>query len=337
MKPLDIWLKHEVLKMKVGNDNLLIEPEKSRAGFEVSLIPLTKEFTIGSPMLFRVEMENMSNETLGYTHTSFMVNDPMLVKDSNSTIVPYIDTSYQTIARSEFVEPGETVILADNYDVRSQYHITKSGNYTFQFRGSWNIKPSNIVKKHIEFKPPPALESIVEDILPVLPEGWKLTRRLMPANELAETSTAKEVAWIHLIGKQIVEKGRFLRILDQKDLLHRYVWRYPVDASPITPEPHKTSHSKRDLRCLERPVAPEVCLLHSGSHEPVLCDSVSMLSVDPAAMSYRDPIAFYAAQQGIGPKRTMFQLVGRGHDGCNDTIVCERDFPRRLCDLSSLF
>jgi hypothetical protein len=207
IKPLNIWLKHEVLKMKVANERLRTEPEKGRAGFDVRLIPLTKEFVIGSPMLFRVEMKNISDETLGYMHTSFMVNDRMVIKDSNGAIVPYIDTSYQTIVTPEFVEPGETIILADSYDVRSQYHITKPGKYTFQFRGLPNTKPSNIVEKYIESKPLSALENIVEDILPILPEGWKLTRRIMPANELAETSTTNEVVWIHLIGK-MASKGR---------------------------------------------------------------------------------------------------------------------------------
>ena len=200
-KPLDVWLKHEVLKMKVGNDNLLIEPEKSQDGFEVRLIPLTKEIAIGNPMLFRVEMKNITDETLGYTDTSFMVNDPMLVKDSNGTIVPYIDTSYQTIARPEFVEPGETVILADNYDARSQYQITKPDKYTFQFKGSWDIKPSNVVKMDIESKPLAALERIVEDLLPILPEGWELTRRVMPANELAKEQNGEAVL-ANLTGKR---------------------------------------------------------------------------------------------------------------------------------------
>jgi hypothetical protein len=206
-KPLNIWLKHEILKMKVANEHLRTEPEKSRAGFDVRLIPLTQEFAIGSPMLFRVEMKNISDETLEYVQTSFMVNNPMVIKDSNGDIVPYIDTSYQTIVAPEFVEPGETIILADSYDVRSQYHITKMGKYTFQFRGLANTKPSNIVEKYVESKPLPALESIVEDILSVLPEGWELIRKIMSANKLAEASTANEVVWINLIGK-LVDKGK---------------------------------------------------------------------------------------------------------------------------------
>lgn len=186
-KPLDIWLKHKILKMKAANDQLLLT-EKNRAGFEISLIPLTKEFTIGSPILFRVEMKNINNETLGYTHTSFMVNDPMLIKDFNGATVPYVDTSYQTLVAPEFVEPGETVILADTYDVRSQYHITNPGKYTFQFRG-YSIGTSNSVEVDIKPGELSALESIVEKLMPVLPEGWRLTR------------SGRDGIWINLIGK----------------------------------------------------------------------------------------------------------------------------------------
>jgi ankyrin repeat protein len=222
-KPLDVWLKHENLKMKWMNEryrfdeektqkgfdewiNEEFKGEKNRKGFDVRLVSLSEDFVVGKPMLFRVEMKNISNETLGYMHTSF-INDPMLIKDSNGVIVHYIDTSYQTAESPEFVEPAETIILADNYDARSQYHITKPGKYTFQFKGLANTKPSNIIEKDIQSSPLPALERIVEDLLPVLPEGWELTRTIKPANELAQTSTANEVLWIHLIGKQ-ADKGR---------------------------------------------------------------------------------------------------------------------------------
>ncbi len=199
-KPLDVWKKHEELKCKWANGELKIEPEKIRKGFEISLIPLGKNFTIGKPMLFRLEMKNINKETLGYTHTSFMVNDPMIVKDSNSSDVPYIDTSYQTIGGFEFLEPGETVVLADNYDVRSQYHIVKPGKYTFQFKGLWDTKPSNIVEATVLPGQLSALEGVVENLKPVLPKGWTLTRRLI-SFEKPEDFQGGEAVSVFLIGK----------------------------------------------------------------------------------------------------------------------------------------
>ncbi|MBN1456593.1 MAG: hypothetical protein JW912_01930 [Sedimentisphaerales bacterium] len=201
-KPLKVWVKHEILKLKDANDERQIDPEKSRAGFEVRLVPLTDKFAVGRAMRFRVEMENIRNETLGYMNTSFMAYDPMEVKDPDGAVVPYIGGSVQTCVSPEFVEPGETVVLADKYDVRSQYHITKPGKYSFQFKGCINMGLSNIIEKHIEPGSLSALEQIVEDISAVLPDGWRLTRRTEPAEKVAETSTAKEAVLVDLIGKR---------------------------------------------------------------------------------------------------------------------------------------
>jgi hypothetical protein len=200
-KPLDIWIKHEDLKMKSANAELGSDTEEARKGLKVSLIPLSENYVIGKPMLFRLEMKNVSNETLQYMHTtSVMVNEPMIVKDPNGSKIPYVDTDYQIGVAPEFVESGETVVLADNYDVRSQYHITTPGKYTFQFRKSFTINASDPVE--IDIKPGrlSALESIVESLIPILPERWRLNRRNVPSGQIAGRETG-EAIWVHLIGK----------------------------------------------------------------------------------------------------------------------------------------
>jgi len=202
-KPLDIWLKHENLKMRYANEELKLDREKIRDGFKIRLIPLSNNFVIGRAMWFRLEMKNISNETLGYMHTSMMVNDPMIVKDPNGVRLPYIDRSYQTAVGREFVEPGETVLLADNYDVRSQYHIARPGSYTFQFRGTelLGIKPSNVVEARIKPGLLSPLEIVAEKLIPVLPQGWELTRTALPLEQFVEANTG-EVIMVHLIGKR---------------------------------------------------------------------------------------------------------------------------------------
>ncbi len=200
-KPLKIWIKHEILQQKVTNKKLKIDPNETKKGFEVKLIPLSQYFVIGKPMLFRVEMKNTSDKTLGYRKTSFMVNDPLIAKDSNGKIMPYADTSYQTTISPEFVEPGETVILGDNYDARSQYNIKESGTYTFQFKETMYMRASNIVSIEVmpgTFSP---LESVVESLTPVLPKGWTLTRRFMSL-EKPEESKGGEAISVVLTGKQ---------------------------------------------------------------------------------------------------------------------------------------
>ena len=175
--------------------------EKSLAGFDVLLIPLSQDFVIGKPMLFRVEIKNISDETLGYMNTSFMVNDPMIVKDSNDTIVPYIAGDAQTGGGPEFVEPGEIIILSDNYDARSQYHIVKPGKYTFQFKGLHQTKPSNIVKMDVKAGQLSALESVVEELRKILPDNWGLTRRIAYSRQFAADTNIDGAVIVHLIGK----------------------------------------------------------------------------------------------------------------------------------------
>lgn len=175
-KPLPIWLKHAVLISKTINDRHHIDPRQAREGFDVRLIPLSNAFVLGQPIPLRLEIENTSNETLGYTRTSYMVNDPLEVKDPNGRPVPYLDSSYQTMIGVDFVEPGEMVVLVERYDLYSQYHITKPGRYTIQFKKEIYLRPSNLLEIDIQPGPLASVETVIETLKPVLPPGWSLTR-----------------------------------------------------------------------------------------------------------------------------------------------------------------
>jgi len=200
-KPLKIWIKHKILEQKASKDQFKIDPNETKRGFEVKLIPLSKHFVIGKPMLFRIEMKNTSDKTLGYWATSRIINESLEVTDPNGKIVPYIDEGYQILIWMDFVEPQDTIVLADNYDVRSQYHIIKSGIYTFQFKEQPFTRASNVISIEVmpgQFSP---LESVVESLIPILPKGWVLTRRLMSL-ERPEESKGGEAISVVLRGKQ---------------------------------------------------------------------------------------------------------------------------------------
>jgi len=230
-KPLNIWTKHEVLKLKVANGELKLDPEKIKDAFDLRLVPLSQNFVIGKPMLFRLEMTNTTDKTIGYTQTSWLVNDPMTIKDPNGVTAPYVDSSYQTPAAPAFAEPGQTVILADNYDVRSQYHIVKPGRYTFQFKGLSNhMKPSNIVEVDIKPGPLSPLETVVEKLIPVLPKEWKLTRKLIPLEQIAQGHAGKIII-VCLLGKhpgKTMDNAVFINIFltsDRSEILPQNLFR----------------------------------------------------------------------------------------------------------------
>ena len=192
-KPLKIWIKHKILEQKAANSQLRIDPNETKRGFDVRIIPLSEYFVVGKPMLFRVEMKNISNATLGYLKRTSMEHNPMIIKGPEDINVPYLETYFQIGVTHKFTEPGETVVLAENYDARSQYHIVKGGRYSFQLKGSFETKPSNIVEIDIKAGSLAAMESVVESLVPILPGGWKLMRSPAPAEQTDDSKTGESV------------------------------------------------------------------------------------------------------------------------------------------------
>jgi hypothetical protein len=201
-KPLLIWIKHENLKMKQANGLYRIDAEQVKKGLEVHLVPLSKEISLGSQIPFRIELKNVTDQTLGYTNTSYMVNDPMQITGPDGQTIPFLDSFCQTWIGPEFLEPGQTVILAERYDARSQYHIIKPGLYTFQFRGEMELNPSNPVRMEVKPGSLSVQESVVEQIYTVLPEKWKLVRSIQSENESDQSDSEEKILCVFLTGKQ---------------------------------------------------------------------------------------------------------------------------------------
>jgi hypothetical protein len=174
-KPLEVWKKHEVMRQTREAWRNWLSMEKQKEGLQIQLVSVSKEFAVGKPMLFRLEMTNVSDETLPYRPTAYMVNDPMIVKGPDGKSMAFMGGPCQTAVGLEFIEPGETVVLVDSYDVTSQYHITNPGRYSFQFRG-W-VGASNTVEVDVKRGRLSPIESVVEILKPILPKGWELTRR----------------------------------------------------------------------------------------------------------------------------------------------------------------
>ncbi|MHC4623690.1 MAG: hypothetical protein ACYS4W_07285 [Planctomycetota bacterium] len=181
-KPLEIQMKHHRMMQERYNRRgdargHELRIEKMRKGLEIYLVPLAGKFVIGKPMLFRMKLVNVSEETLGFGQTSWMVNDPMIVTGPDGKRVPYMDTSYQTAVWSEFIDPGETMALIESYDVTSQYHITKPGKYSFQFT-SFYLKQSNTVEFEVKDGELSPQEIATERLKPIVPKGWDFSRRV---------------------------------------------------------------------------------------------------------------------------------------------------------------
>ncbi len=184
VKTLEIQLKHNrMLQERFQNrGDHVLRMEKLRKGLDISLVPLAEEFVVGKPMLFRIEIANVSDETLGFMQDSWMVNDPMIVKGPDGKKVSYMDTSYQTIVWTDFIEPGETVVLVESYDVSTQYHITKPGKYSFEFTRFY-VKRSNIVEVEVKGGELSPLEVATEKLKPIVPKKWNFSSRIMSGKQ----------------------------------------------------------------------------------------------------------------------------------------------------------
>jgi hypothetical protein len=196
---LEVWMKHQILMYTRKPGKPRATWEEVRKGLEIRLLPVSKEVVIGKPMLFHIEMTSVSDDTLEYWCTSWVANDPMVVKGPNGVNVPYMGGPAQVAFWHEYIEPGETIVLVDNYDVTSQYHITKPGKYSFQFKKLYN--GSNIVEVDIKPGPLSPLESVVEVLTPILPQGWELARWIYSRDFLKGEQLGRRLG-IHLAGER---------------------------------------------------------------------------------------------------------------------------------------
>jgi len=198
--PVDQYVQKELIKREFQPDGAR-RGEMSERDLTYILTPITSEFVIGQPMLLSLQMRNDGNTPAAYWHTSVTVNDPMLVTGPDGEMVPYVDTSYQTMVYPDAILPGETISLADKYDVTSQYRIVHPGRYRFQFRGTHHGgKPSNVLELDVKPGPLPTADQIIERLLPVLPAGWKFTRHVASESDDIDAASFEQL-YVHLIGQ----------------------------------------------------------------------------------------------------------------------------------------
>ena len=146
------------------------------------LLPRKKEYILGKPAEFRLEMKNFGERERTFDPQRVEVNNSMRINDPDGKSVRYVERSFQTGGSPKSIAPGKTVVLFDGLDLATQYLIIKSGSYTLQFRGTnvrWHseseIPPSNII--NIEMRPGtlPASMQAPARLIDILPDRWDLS------------------------------------------------------------------------------------------------------------------------------------------------------------------
>jgi hypothetical protein len=185
LTPLEQFVQKELLKQSFAEQGPGGRLSALDARVELELVPALDQFVIGRPMLFTLRMKNITDTPVVYMGTpAVMTNDPMLVTGPDGATLPYVDTQYQTAGGIQAILPGEVKVLADRYDVTSQYRIIRPGRYRFQFRGLHpGGKPSNVCEVEVRPGPLPDTEVIVDKLLAVLPAGERFTRTLRAGSD----------------------------------------------------------------------------------------------------------------------------------------------------------
>lgn len=112
------------------------EPKLKAVKAKTRLTLVSKEFVLGRPMLFRLELVNQGEEEFLYDHQQVAVNASMTITDENGKRVSYIAGPVQTLGWYKPIKPGESVVLFDDLDIAKQYDIKKPGRYKVQFNGN---------------------------------------------------------------------------------------------------------------------------------------------------------------------------------------------------------
>jgi len=180
-----------------------------RDGLRTRLLRAQKEYVVGQPVRFRLELKNFGTDNRTFDPQQVDVNASMIVTGPDGKPVSYIGGSFQTCGDFESVEPDHTVVLfrGPDLDFTDQYSFIKPGKYTVQFRGQEErrvpkgpmlprkkskfdeahevfsrmeaaatpIPPSNAISVELRPGSVPVPMKVPARLVEVVPEGWRVS------------------------------------------------------------------------------------------------------------------------------------------------------------------
>lgn len=150
--PLKAYIEKELAERRRVRAELTAKEralDPNLRGVHTRLTPLGMPFKVGEAMLFRLELVNDGPAELVYDDQQVGVNGSVSVKDKQGNPARYTGRPTQTWGTDKYIRAGQTVVLLDNWDLGSQYKLTKPGHYTVQFGGGISVAEAD-PKKSIE-------------------------------------------------------------------------------------------------------------------------------------------------------------------------------------------
>jgi hypothetical protein len=136
--PVDEWIKQELDRQQRQAEERkakLAALEPKLVGLRTQLTGISREYVLGKPMVFRLELINDGKWELSYDDQQVAVNGSMIITRTDGTLMPYIAQGCQTSGAYRPIGPGQTVTLFDGLDLAKDYAVKEPGRYKVQFGG----------------------------------------------------------------------------------------------------------------------------------------------------------------------------------------------------------
>ncbi len=185
--PLNEWIEQDTNRQKNEHEKFLERQRILREGLKLTLIPLSESFVIGRSMEFRVELKNVSDSPIEYWSSIHpFVSDSMTIKAPDGIKVKHIGDLVQIGEAPETINPNQTIVLKEKYDVASQYLITNPGTYSFQLKGyDIPVIKSNIVTIEVEPGEISNEDLVLQKLIEIAPEDWIITKNKIRDNGIS--------------------------------------------------------------------------------------------------------------------------------------------------------
>jgi hypothetical protein len=124
-----------LLKARDDKEAALRLALESKVSFvSTRLVPLTNQFTLGQPMLFRFELTNAGPSDV-YFEGGFAVHYGLVVRDERGTVLTNTLGPAQIQFSRRELPAHSAVALAEAQDITWNHRITEPGKYSVQFEG----------------------------------------------------------------------------------------------------------------------------------------------------------------------------------------------------------
>jgi hypothetical protein len=147
-EPLDQWLQgvmdrrdatrrqldEEHRRQRTMREERLARLMPTLTGVRLALKAAKGSFRKGEPILLSLELANAADSPVHYEFG--MTSSSLTVVDDRDLIVPPGRRSYEKSGGWTRLEPGQSVVLSQNYDVGSIWAIDQRGRYRIEFNGS---------------------------------------------------------------------------------------------------------------------------------------------------------------------------------------------------------